>query len=130
MSRVSFFCQFGNKFHLFNCLTYLSSNICVISVKTVKNDQHYYTELSYLKNKILMKHDNIRNQICSCMYVFFVNIEEEKNNLASNTNHFTPLENNILLWVFPLNGMQANLPFLPSPLPIPLALKKFQKCLE
>ena len=80
-----------------------------------------------------MKHDNIRNSICSYMFVFFVKFEKKKliyilNNLSSNfidTNNFTPHENNILLWIFPLTDIQATLPFPPSP-----PLKKFQKFLE
>ena len=45
-------------------------------------------------------------------------------NLASqfiDTKNFTSHENNLLLWIFPLNDMQA---------PLPHHLKKFRKSLE
>ena len=52
-------------------------------------------------------HDNIRNQIFSCMHVFFFDFEI-RYNLDSNfinINDFTPHEDIILLWIFTLNNM-------------------------
>ena len=38
-----------------------------------------------------------------------------------NINNFTPHENNLLLWIFPLNNMQAPTPQYASPPPPPLS---------
>ena len=56
-SRINLIEQYMNYKHIIP--TYVTSTVCVICVKTVKNDQHYYSKLSCLRNTILIKHDSI-----------------------------------------------------------------------
>ena len=70
---------------------------------------------------ISLLYDNIRNEVGSCMFFQFWKKYDTNfkmiSNLASNfinTNNFTQHEKNISFWIFPLNDMQASLPF-PSP---------------